>query len=167
MGMQDKAGCSGGAQGDGAEQPSHLLCVRLPLTLPGTASCIEMLCSVAGFSPVLLIRVCGHIFSLTIFNPHFAYSPFSLFSFRLSRQQNIKKKICTAVCGKEQDWWEAQELTAGAALTRRRGVLQALNFPADAQTKSQGQSLNLVWVRTPVAGAARGRVLCRGMHGKG
>lgn len=92
MGMQDKAGCSGGAQGDGAEQPSHLPCVRLPLTLPGTASCIEMLCSVAGFSPVLLIRVCGHIFSLTIFNPHFAYSPFSLFSFRLSRQQNIKKK---------------------------------------------------------------------------
>lgn len=107
--MQDKAGCSGGAQGDGAEQPSHLPRVSLPLPLPGTARSMEMLCSVAGFSPVLLIRVCGHIFSLTIFNLHFAFSPFSLFSFPLSRQQNIKKKKKkgTAVCGKEQDWWQA------------------------------------------------------------
>lgn len=92
--MQDKAGCSGGAQADGAEQSSHLprVLFPLPLSLPGTARCTEMLCSVAGFSPVLLIRVCGHIFSLIIFNPHFAYSLFSLFSFPLSRQQNIKKK---------------------------------------------------------------------------
>lgn len=53
--------------------------------------CLEMLCSVAGFSPALPIRVCGHIFSLTIFNPHFAYSPFSLFSFPFSRQQHKKQ----------------------------------------------------------------------------
>lgn len=39
VGMQDKAGCSGGAKVDGAEQPSHLPCARLPLplSLPGDA----------------------------------------------------------------------------------------------------------------------------------
>lgn len=119
--MQDKAGCSGGAQGDGAEQPSHLPRVSLPLPLPGTARSMEMLCSVAGFSPVLLIRVCGHIFSLTIFNLHFAFSPFSLFSFPLSRQQNIKKKKkkkAPQCAERSRIGGKPQELAAGAALTR-------------------------------------------------
>lgn len=77
-----------------------------------------MLCSVAGFSPVLVIRVCGHIFSLTIFNPHFAYSPFSLFSFPLSRQQNIKKKSALQCAERSRIGGKPQELAAGAALTR-------------------------------------------------
>lgn len=112
--------------------------------------------SAAGLSPALLTRACSHIFSLTIFNPHFASSPFSLCSFPLSRQQNIKKSAPQRA-ERRGDWWEGQELAAGAALTCRGGVLRALNFPADAQIKprkSQGQPLNLAWVRTPTTRAA-------------
>lgn len=80
----------------------HLPCIRLAQTLPlpGTRRRGAALCPAAGLSPVLLIRACGHIFSLTIFNPHFASSPFSLFSVPLSRQQ--QHIICTAACRKAQ-----------------------------------------------------------------
>lgn len=50
-GMQDRAGCNGEAQGDGAERPSHLPCIRLaqtlplPLPLPGTVRCMDQRCS--------------------------------------------------------------------------------------------------------------------------
>lgn len=104
----------------GMELSSHPISPlsSFPCPCPYTARCI-MLCLVAGFSPVLLIRVCGHIFSLTIFNPHFAYSPFSLFFFPLSRQQNIKKKKNAPQCAeRSRIGGKPQELAAGAALTR-------------------------------------------------
>ena len=50
-GMQDRAGCNGGAQGDRAKQPSHLPCIQLaqslplPLPLPGTARCTAQHCA--------------------------------------------------------------------------------------------------------------------------
>lgn len=96
------ARCNGGAEGDRAERPPHLPCIRLAQTLPlpGTRRRGAALCPAAGLSPALLIRACGHIFSLTIFNPHFASSPFSLFSVPLSRQQ--QHIICTAACRKAQ-----------------------------------------------------------------
>lgn len=90
------------SRGDRAERPPHLPCMRLAQTLPlpGTRRRGAALCPAAGLSPAPPIRACGHIFSLTIFNPHFASSPFSLFSVPLSRQQ--QHIICTAACRKAQ-----------------------------------------------------------------
>lgn len=142
-----------GQSGMAVPSPLHPACPK-----PASASAWHSevygtaLCLVAGLSPALLIRACSHIFSLTIFNPHFASSPFSLFSFPPSRQQNTKKTPAPQLAERSGDWWEGQEPAAGAALTCRGGVLRALNFPADAQIKPrkpQGQPLNLACVRTP------------------
>lgn len=100
-GTQDRAGYTGGAQGDmGSPTPPA---AGFPAPASASAWHREVhgaeLCSAAGLNTALLLRACGHIFSLTIFNPYFASSPLSLFSLPLSRQQN--KKICITVCGKE------------------------------------------------------------------
>lgn len=100
-GTQGRAGYAGGAQGDMSSPTPPAAGFPAPASACAWHREVHRaeLCSAAGLNAALLLRACGHIFSLTIFNPYFASSPLSLFSLPLSRQQN--KKICITVCGKE------------------------------------------------------------------